>query len=380
MLLHIKSLCNYLPPPKLWINGICDAYAMAFAKPKIYTSNEECQTLLKQCPSLHKIYIPFLFGWGKHIQIILYIIKDFFQKLFNKTINWKSENCILPDGEEIILDWAISSAESGLDSSESKTPILMIHPGALGNRKTLMGQWVKTAHSRGWIVCVHNRRGHGKLLTIPKWNFFGSVEDVKYITSEYILKRRPYATLLTLGLSAGSGLAIKCFTQNTQFIAGVGISPGVGIKTSMGRPEQPYNSCIINGMKKFLQKNENILQNAIGYKECMAAKNPQEFTDNCWAMAGYSSMDEYYKNECAMKNFANIKNPLLLINAADDPIAVKQNFLDWKYLSNNKCHKGIFVLTDVGSHCAFLEGMLMNSWTEKVTFEYFDAVLAKISL
>jgi len=376
----------------------------------IYTSNEECITLLNKCPSLlnkcpsllnkcpslyisNCHFIPFLFGWGKHIQIILYIIKDFIQKkmsfnpdLYGMRFNpdlygmrWISETCTLPDGESIILDWAESGAESGLESSDAKTPILMIHPGALGNRKTLMGQWIKRAHSRGWIVCVHNRRGHGKLLTVPKWNFFGSVEDVEYIITKYILERRPNAILLNLGISAGSGLVIKSFVKNTQFVAGVGISPGIGIRKSMGRPEWPYNGWIVNGMKDFLRQNKQILQDVIGYKECMNAKNPQEFTDNCWAMAGYSSMEEYYKNECSMENFINIKNPLLLINAKDDPIAVKQNILDWKYLSNYKCHKGIFLLTDMGSHCAFLD-IFMDSWSERVTFEYFDAVLSKLTL
>jgi predicted alpha/beta-fold hydrolase len=349
----------------------------------IYTSNEECQELLSKCPSLHMPnYFIFLFGLGKHIQIILYMIKNFIQIICNPNfygMRWESEICILPDGEESILDWAITpNAESGLDSSDAKTPILMIHPGALGNRKTLMGQWVKRAHLRGWIVCVHNRRGHSKLLTLPKWNFFGSVEDVEYITTNYILKRRPNAILLKLGISAGSGLAIKCFVKNTQFAAGVGISPGIGIKKSMGRPEWPYNGFIVNGMKNFLQQNKHILQNVIGYKECMNAKNPQEFTNNCWAMAGYSSMEEYYKNECSMDAFTNIKNPLLLLNAADDPIAVKQNILDWKYLANYKCHKGMFVLTDGGSHCAFLEGIFMDSWSERVTFEYFDVVISSL--
>jgi predicted alpha/beta-fold hydrolase len=354
-------------------------FSLISTTPKVYTSNEECQKLLQQCPSLNAAKI---FMWSNHIQIILYIIKDFFQKIisaiFGKII-WQSEKCILEDGEEVTVDWAFPILNCYKCYykyyCEDKTPILMIHPGALGHRKTLMGQWIKKAHSRGWIVCVYNRRGHGKLLTVPKWHFFGSAGDVEYITTNCILKTRPNAILLMLGISAGSGLTIRCFEEkNNQFVAGIGISPGIGIRKSMGRAEYPYNKFIVSGMIGELKKNANLLKNIIGYKECINAKNPQEFTDNCWAIAGYSSQDEYYNNECGMDVFTNIQNPLLLINAEDDPIAVKQNILDWKYLSNDKNHKGIFVTTEAGSHCAFLDKN-MNSWSEDLVFEFFDAAV-----
>jgi predicted alpha/beta-fold hydrolase len=362
-------------------------YLHIFKRPELYTSNKECQRLLNNCPSLNKPYVPsFLFGWNKHAQIILYTIKDFFQKLFYRP-TWISEKIILEDGEEVSLDWAFSNNldlafsnnldlefSNNLAFSNHKSPILMIHPGALGNRRTLMGQWVKKAHARGWDVCVHNRRGHDKLLTLPKWQFFGSVQDVQYITTRHILKNRPNAILLMLGLSAGSGLTLKYFGKHIEYAAGVCISPGIGIQKSMGRAQFPYNKCVVSGMKTFLQKNENVLKNITGYKECMNAKNPQEFHDNSWAMAGYSSQAEYYNNEYSMNFFTNIKNPLLMINSKDDPIAVKQNILDWKHLSNYKDHKGIFVLANFGSHCAFLE-KFMGSWSEKVTFEFFDAVV-----
>lgn len=60
--------------------------------------------------------------------------------------------CALDDGEQVTLDWAVSNrvdAECGLESSMSKTPILIINPGACGHTKTLMGEWTRRAHDRG---------------------------------------------------------------------------------------------------------------------------------------------------------------------------------------------------------------------------------------
>lgn len=343
---------------------ICFSHRL-IEKPKIYCSDESMK-IIKKCKYLC-VYTPFCLE--RHIQIMLYTIKDFIQKMINKTC-WKTEIFILPDGEEVTIDWAISH-ECGLETSNCETPILIINPGSLGHTKTLMGQWVKRAHERGWIVCVHNRRGHDKLLTRPNWNFFGSSNDIKYIANN-ILKRRPNAKLLLLGLSAGCGVVSRTFGEETSFCAAVCISAGFGIEKSVGRVQFPYNQLVLFAAKNFLKRNASVLKNIIGFKECSNAKNLQDILDKSFAMAGYSSTAEYYENTCAVKTIKNVQTPILFINAEDDPIAVKQNFIELKHMLNNP--KSIFVSTRFGSHCAFLD-CFMDSWSEKVTFEFFDAIL-----
>jgi predicted alpha/beta-fold hydrolase len=326
----------------------------------IYCSKDSIK-IIEKCKTLK--LVPFC--WGRHVQIILYSIKDYFQKLINPTY-WTSELCILPDGEEVTIDWAIPCK---LSNDEI---ILIINPGSLGHTKTLMGQWVKRAHSRGWSVCVHNRRGHDKLLTRPQWNFFGSSNDIKYI-ADVILKRRPNAKLILLGLSAGSGVVSRTFGEENPFCGAVCVSAGFGIEKSIGRVKFPYNYLLLSAMKNFLKNNETILKNVLGFRECMQSKNPQEFLDNSYAMAGYPSITEYYNNTCALKTVKNIQKPILFINAEDDPIAIKENFVDIKNLDKGSA---IFVSTPVGSHCAFLDHF-MDSWSEKVVFEFFETILHK---
>jgi predicted alpha/beta-fold hydrolase len=66
--------------------------------------------------------------------------------------------------------------------------------------------------------------------------------------------------------------------------------------------------------------------------------------------------------------------PLLILNAADDPVCT---------LANVKEHRGLFtrvpesllVLTARGSHCAFFEGpWRARSWAHRLMAEYFAAV------
>lgn len=336
---------------------------------------------------------------GKHIQFFLHIIKF----SYKSPPNYISDFCILEDGESVHLDWLFPPS---IQKNTSLTPIqkqvlppslhnqvfpttlekdiiLLINPGLLGNTKTLMGNWIKEAHKRNWTVCVHNRRGHDKLLTRAKWNIFGSVKDLKFITKNYIKKRYPNAKLLMLGISAGAGLTIRYFGEETgQYIAGACISGCYGIENIMNRPQFPYNWAILNKMKYFLQKNKHVLKNCHGFHACMKSKDPREFLDNVYNMAGYSSKEAFYNNGgSAIKTFKHIKTPLYLLNAEDDPIAVVNNCTEWLHtiMSNNKI---LFELTAYGSHCAFLlhncnlfNALTGNSYAEDKVFEYFEKQL-----
>ena len=197
-----------------------------------------------------------MFAWGRHLQIVFFfilsILIDYFGLIdsFLVKVKWEPERIILEDGETVILDWAVSSdalSHSGLNSSNFDTPIVLIHHGAMCDSKDIPGQgWVEHAHKRGWIACCLNRTGHAKLLSKPNFNFFGSVEDVRYVT-KHILKRRPNSRMLMIGISSGSGLMGRFFgEEHNLFKAGVGVCPGYDITNCMGRCTSPYTVCFIN--------------------------------------------------------------------------------------------------------------------------------------
>lgn len=210
-------------------------------KPKIVLGGKDSERLVSKCPALSSVYYPFVL-YDRHVQIAILLLKQYLYHYFRK-VKLESEICSLLDGEQVILDWAVSKdpfAESGLISSLSDTPILMIHHGAMG-RSSEHVLWVAEAHKRGWIVCFLNRRGHRRVITKPKYNFFGTAADVKYITKHIILSRRPNAKMLMIGISAGSGLLINSFAaEDNLFISGVGICPGYNTEVCMGRCSYPY--------------------------------------------------------------------------------------------------------------------------------------------
>ena len=178
-----------------------------------------------------------------------------------KVVKWTTEVFVMEDGQEITVDWALSSdpnAESGLSHSLLDTPILVIQHGGMSYSKNLRGQgWVKNAHQRGWIVCSQHRRGTKHSLSVPKINVFGSAPDIKFLLENYILKRRPNAKILIVGISVGSGLVGRFLGEegNSKLVtAAVGVCPGYDISVCMNRSEPFYANYLNKSVKDFYIK------------------------------------------------------------------------------------------------------------------------------
>ena len=354
-------------------------------KPLVIYGSKKSQDLVKKCKTLNTYYYPFYFAFGKNSQLILSLIYNYYQRQMN-IIKWTAETFVMRDGQEITVDWAFNphiNSESGLIKSVKDTPILIIQHGGMCYSKNLPGQgWVHEAHKKGWIVCCQHRRGTHKNLTIPKINIFGSTDDIKFFIENYLLKRRPNAKILMIGISAGSGLVGRFLGENNNsslITAAMGLCPGYDISVCMNRSDFFYKNHLINSIKNFyLKKNIHHFHSFDGFNECLNAIDAQEYLDNAYAMAGYKSKDDYYKNCNPILVMSNITTPFMLINSKDDPVCVYQNALENLHLFLNSPSM-IFVGTKTGTHCAFWEKFSTKSWAEKVTFEYFDLCLQEFT-
>ena len=130
---------------------------------------------------------------------------------------------------------------------------------------------------------------------------------------------RPRAPLLKIGLSVGSAIVARYFgEEGNRFTAGVGVSPGYNIEVCMRRIQQPYSSLLLRSVKAlFLEENRALLHSIPGFSECLQATCPQDLLDHSFAMAGFSSKEEYYLHSNPIRVAHNNDKPLLMINAAD---------------------------------------------------------------
>jgi predicted alpha/beta-fold hydrolase len=123
---------------------------------------------------LNKIFWPTIYCWNAHLQFVPFIIKGIIDKYYNPPFQWFREIYPCPDGEELIVDWVVTSyLPTGLtESLEDDTPIIVLHHGAMCDTTDLPGQsYIQPAVNKKWIVCSFNRRGHAQPLKSPKWNF-----------------------------------------------------------------------------------------------------------------------------------------------------------------------------------------------------------------
>jgi len=161
----------------------------------------EILELIRQCPTINKAFAPPLFFHNCHLQLVAFYIQCQWNAIF-PPCQWISEYVTLPDGETIILDWANSIPSH---NENDTTPILIINPGSCGTNRDIPGQtYIGPALRRGWNVCVFNRRGHGKNLLLPKFNFFGCASDMRYLIGTHIKSKRPNSLVFLIGISAGS--------------------------------------------------------------------------------------------------------------------------------------------------------------------------------
>lgn len=174
--------------------SIAGASYLRVAKvPSVYYGQQALgsKRIVEKCKKLTSVYYPAPL-WNRHLVLIPYMITGWFMKYVSPPFQWYRELITLPDGEVVALDWVTNGRGicNGIKSSGDDTPIVMLHHGAYCDSKDMPGQdYILQAQSRGWLVCVLNRRGHGGLtLTVPKWNFFGSTGDVAYIVKEIIRK------------------------------------------------------------------------------------------------------------------------------------------------------------------------------------------------
>lgn len=102
-------------------------------------------------------------------------------------------------------------------------------------------------------------------------------------------------------------------------------------------------------------------------------KNLADFEREYFELAGYDSYDSYSQATNPMRVFEQVKIPVMVLNAEDDPICHIQNFEPYKEMIQ-KMSNIVVVTTKKGSHCGFYEGVRQTqSWASRLMSAYLQA-------
>ena len=327
---------------------------------------------------LHEPYTPPLWAFHAWMQLAVQLSRI---KSAAKETPFVRTVLTAADGGSIALD----VLEDG--SLPPNAPVLLVCPTITGLSRDYV-QLALAARSRGWrtVVCV--RRGHlGTPLTAPRVNLLGCTDDLR-LQIDAVAARFPGATLLGVGLSAGTGLLVRYLGEEgaeSRLAAAAVLCPGYntapssepGKGNAFERFAGPADRQITASLKRFFLRHD-ILRAVPGFEAVLAAPNIASYQAAAYALEGYASEQEMYEKTNPMGVADDIRTPLLMLNAEDDPVCVWQNVTDNLHILEGP-HDRILVSTSHGSHCAHLEGVLWPAalgWHERLAIEYFDTVLA----
>jgi predicted alpha/beta-fold hydrolase len=332
--------------------------------------------VLASCPALRERVRPPFWAFNRHLQLGLLA----WQNARTAPLAFDGTDILtLADGGTVSLEWLGLDDPAAVDA----TPTVVILPTICGDGQSLRRTVRALRRRLGWRVVVCNRRGHGTLpLTAPRFSTLGSTADVR-AQLDHIRRRVPAAPLYALGVSAGTALLVRHLGEEgegTPFAAAIAYCPGYDTTRAFHRIHRLYDRYLLRAMRRyFLERHADTLRDHPSYAAMSASRTVGEFHDRQHGFAGFASVGDFHHHTNPMSVARAVRIPLLILNAADDPVCVVENVDEHRELFD-AVPDSILVLTARGSHCAFFEGPWRpRSWAHRLIAEYLDAVHARLA-
>lgn len=352
-LMHYR-LCAARPPR-------LDFYPSAFNR-----------AVVDRLDQLRQAYRPTPWLYNTHLQLLWLLL----QEAVVPPLRYERRDLLtMRDGGTTALDWL------GLDAAPNAPTLVLLHT-VTGDAQSMRGIAADLRKATGWRVVLCTRRGHGGLpLTAPRVNTMGCTDDLREQLQK-ISEELPESPLVAVGTSAGSGLLVRYLGEEgsrSLIRAGVAYCPGYDIGVAWTRTRTFYSRAMARRLSRhFLQPHRQAFAHLARYEACLTASDLSEFHQNLYEMAGCASVGDYLERSNPMCVFDQITVPMMILNAADDPVCVIENALDHLDAIKRIPH-ALLVRTARGSHCAFFEGWRPRSWANRLIAGYLVAAHGEVS-
>ncbi|XP_032829856.1 monoacylglycerol lipase ABHD2 [Petromyzon marinus] len=351
--------------------------------------------LLKSCPLLTKEYVPPLL-WGKsgHVQTVLY---GKMGRVSCPQPHGLRKTVLMPDGSSSTFDLfeALAPHSTGEDFT------MVICPGiANHSEKTYIRTFVDHAQRSGYRCAVLNHLGAlaSIKLTAPRMFTYGCTWEYGAMVRR-VRKLYPNTKLVVVGFSMGGNIVCKFLGEDRENQEGVAccISVGQGYSALIASPtflqwdnfRRFYNFMMADNMKRIILSHKELLLGdgngkrpsclqEMDFNRLYTATSLMQIDDVIMRkFHGYSTLQDYYEKESCAPFLQNIKVPMLLVNALDDPIVHSSLLVIPRTLAEKK-ENVMFALTLHGGHLGYFEGAVLLpeplTWMDKLIVEYANAV------
>ncbi|RKG33981.1 YheT family hydrolase [Acinetobacter tianfuensis] len=340
-------------------------------QPVIYAQPQGAlYNILMQLPQLNQKYRPTPWLSSTHLHLLYF---DLIKKRRIRQQYERIDQLPMQDGGVTAIAWL------GLDLPEDTPTIVMLH--TITGTPESMRELVRDLHQyTGWRIALCLRRGHAKLpMPVAQMNLFGSVADLREQLA-YVQEKLPQSELYAVGSSAGTGLLVRYLGEagsDTPFKAAFALCPGYDTAAGFQNVHPFYSKMMTQKLfQNFIEPYRQMWESTVSLEKVMKVKTLQQFEKVYFEMAGYSSYEEYDQATNPIYVFDNIKIPLLILNAEDDPVCHIKNLEPYKATIQNMPNIAV-VTTKKGSHCGFYEGVWeTHSWAAKLMADFLKQYTA----
>ncbi|MGE8684998.1 MAG: YheT family hydrolase [Acinetobacter sp.] len=344
--------------------GVLD-YTTGAEQPHLYFNPEgQMVDVLSKLKQLHQKYRPTPWLSNNHVHLLYFdVIKKRTIKLEYDAI----EQLTMADGGVTAIAWL------GLDLPEHVPTIVLMH--TITGSPESMRELVRDLNQyTGWRIALCLRRGHGDLpMPVPQINLFGSPQDLREQIF-YIQQKFPKSELYGVGSSAGTGLLVRYLGEEgaaTPLKAAFALCPGYDTELGFKNVHPFYSKMMTKKLfQRFVEPYPSTWEKTESLFKVLQSKDLAQFERAYFQMAGYADYESYAKATNPIYVFENVKIPLMILNAEDDPVCHIKNFEPYK-VKIAQMPNVVVVTTKKGSHCGYYEGAVdTHSWAAKLMSDF----------
>ena len=288
----------------------------------------------------------------------------------------------LDDGDFLEINWTEKP------QAHTEKPIVIVLHGLEGSVNSTYSKGMMNAIRKlGWTgLLIHFRSCGGKANRLPRAYHSGETGDLDFVCN-WVKQHYPQAPLAAVGFSLGANVLCK-YTGETEgenpFFASVAICPPLDlaasckyIQTGSSKIYQKYllDMLLDNLSRKLQRVNLNPYVN-ITPEQFHGINNLWQFDDLVTApLHGFKNAKDYYEQSSGKQFLKQVKKPLLIIHAADDPFLSPKRIPTRAELSDSV----IFELSQKGGHVGFVSGNIPfkgEYWLESRTIDFIQSCLA----
>ncbi|PWC11655.1 hydrolase [Brenneria roseae subsp. americana] len=274
----------------------------------------------------------------------------------------------LPDGDFVDLAWSEDPTQA-----QHKPRVVLFH-GLEGSFHSPYAHGLLHAcRQHGWLAVIMHFRGcSGKPNRMKRIYHSGETEDASYFL-QWLQTTFGEVPTAAIGISLGGNmLACLMGKQGDRCLlsAAVIVSAPLMLEPCSRRMEQGFSRVYQHYLLRLLK--QNAARKLVAYPGTLPVqlaqlkkiKQLREFDDVITSPAhGFSDAADYYHRCSALPLLPQIRKPLLIIQAKDDPFMTEDVIPDFSQLPSNIEYQ----LTDYGGHVGFVGGSFLKPemWLEQ---------------